>query len=110
VHVPHYLAQSSYPQASVAALQGIERATGLDLRVAALADAAQDAEREIERQVAGSEEVATVVRALEEQYDAFARSIGRTSLLAGTTDLPTAEELGAEFERFLAEQGGDDPR
>ncbi|GCD19683.1 proteasome assembly chaperone family protein [Cellulomonas algicola] len=110
VHVPHYLAQSSYPQASVAALEGIERATGLDLRVAALTEAAKDAEREIERQVAGSEEVSTVVRALEEQYDAFARSIGRTSLLAGTTDLPTAEELGAEFERFLAEQGGDDPR
>lgn len=107
VHVPHYLAQSAYPRASVAALHGIERATGLDLRAAALTDAAQEAEREIERQVAGSEEVATVVRALEEQYDAFARSIGRTSLLASSTDLPTADELGAEFERFLAEQQGD---
>ncbi|AEE45731.1 proteasome assembly chaperone family protein [Cellulomonas fimi] len=107
VHVPHYLAQSAYPRASVAALHGIERATGLDLRAGALTEAAQEAEREIERQVAGSEEVATVVRALEEQYDAFARSIGRTSLLASSTDLPTADELGAEFERFLAEQQGD---
>ncbi len=107
VHVPHYLAQSAFPRASVAALQGIERATGLDLRVTALTDAAEEAEREIERQVAGSDEVATVVRALEEQYDAFTRSLGRTSLLASATDLPTAEELGAEFERFLAEQQDD---
>ena len=55
----------------------------------------------------GSEEVAAVVHALEEQYDAFTRNIGRTSLLAGSTELPTADELGAEFERFLAQQGDD---
>ena len=54
--------------------------------------------------MAGSEEVATLVHALEEQYDAFTRSIGRTNLLASTDELPTADELGAEFERFLAEQ------
>ena len=104
VHVPHYLAQSTYPQASIVALRNVERATGLDLRVGALEEAAADALQEIERQVAGSEEVQAVVRALEEQYDAFARSIGRTSLLAGTTELPTADEIGAELERFLAQQ------
>jgi hypothetical protein len=110
VHVPHYLAQSAFPQATVAALHSVERATGLDLKAAALTDAAGDAMREIERQVAGSEEVAAVVVALEEQYDAFARNAGRTNLLAGSVDLPTADELGAEFERFLAQQGDDGPR
>jgi hypothetical protein len=108
VHVPHYLTQSSYPQASIAALHAVERATGLDLRTEALTAAATDATAEIERQVADSEEVAGVVHALEEQYDAFARSSGRGSLLARSADLPTADELGAEFERFLAQQG-DDP-
>jgi hypothetical protein len=109
VHVPHYLAQSAYPQAALAALTNVERATGLDLRVAALAPAADEALAEIERQVAGSTEVSSVVHALEEQYDAFTRNVGRTSLLASSTDLPTADELGAEFERFLAEQAdGDD--
>jgi predicted ATP-grasp superfamily ATP-dependent carboligase len=108
VHVPHYLTQSSYPQASIAALHAVERATGLDLRTEALTAAATDATAEIERQVADSEEVASVVHALEEQYDAFARSSGRGSLLARSADLPTADELGAEFERFLAQQG-DDP-
>ena len=65
--------------------------------------------QEIERQVQGSEDVAAVVHALEEQYDAFTRSIGRTSLLAGSTDIPTADELGAEFERFLAQQSDGGP-
>lgn len=109
VHVPHYLAQSAYPTAGVTALRQVERATGLDLAVAALEPAAEDAMREVERQVAQAPEVASVVEALEEQYDAFTRSIGRTSLLAQTTDLPTAEEIGAELERFLAEQTDDDP-
>jgi len=107
VHVPHYLAQSTYPQAAIAALHRLEDVAGLELKVAELEDAAQEASRQIEDQVAGSEEVAALVHALEEQYDAFTRGIGRAGLLAAT-DLPTAEELGAEFERFLAEQRPDE--
>ena len=107
--VPHYLSQSPFPLASQAALRHVERATGLDLRVAALAAAVQEANDEIDRQVEASQEVAAVVHALEEQYDSFARSIGRTSLLAETAEIPTADELGEEFERFLANQGGDGP-
>jgi proteasome assembly chaperone (PAC2) family protein len=107
VHVPHYLAQSTYPQAAIAALHRLEQVAGLELKVGELEDAAQEASRQIEDQVAGSEEVAALVRALEEQYDAFTRGIGRAGLLAAT-DLPTAEELGAEFERFLAEQRPDE--
>jgi proteasome assembly chaperone (PAC2) family protein len=107
VHVPHYLAQSTYPQAAIAALHRLEQVAGLELKVAELEDAAQEAARQIEDQVAGSEEVAALVHALEEQYDAFTRGIGRAGLLAAT-DLPTAEELGAEFERFLAEQRPDE--
>jgi len=106
VHVPHYLAQSPFPAAGLAGLRHVERATGLDLGLSALEPAAAEAMREVERQVDGSTEVSAVVQALEEQYDAFTRSVGRTSLLAQATDLPTAEEIGAELERFLAEQTG----
>ena len=109
VHVPHYLAQSAFPQASQAALQKIERATGLELGVESLTPAADEAMQEIDRQVGASEDVAAVAHALEEQYDAFTRSIGRTSLLAGSSDIPTADELGAEFERFLAQQSDGGP-
>lgn len=110
VHVPHYLAQSAYPQASMTALEHVQRATALELDSGGLADAAREATAEVDRQVAESEEVAAVVRALEEQYDSFSRAVGRTNLLAEATDLPTADELGAEFERFLSQQqGGDGP-
>lgn len=104
VHVPHYLAQSAYPPAAVAALANVEQVTGLDLGSGQLAEAAREATAEVERQVHESPEAAAVVHALEEQYDAFARQIGRSSLLAESAPLPTAEELGAEFERFLAQQ------
>lgn len=100
MHVPHYLAQSSYPQAAMVALGQVEKTTGLDLASGALEPAAREAADQIERQVDGSTEVQAVVHALEKQYDDAVRAIG-PSLLA---DLPTADELGAEFERFLAQQ------
>jgi predicted ATP-grasp superfamily ATP-dependent carboligase len=105
VHVPHYLAQAAYPAAAVTLLEAIERATGLALPSDALREAARRTDIEIGRQVDGSAEVAEVVRSLEEQYDAF--TAGQEGLLADDADnMPTAEELGAEFERFLAEQQG----
>lgn len=107
VHVPHYLAQSRYAPAAVVALRHVERATGLDLATGLLAEAAADATIEVEKQVGESGEVKAVVKALEEQYDAFTRSVGRPSLLAEQAPLPTADELGAEFERFLAQRDDD---
>ncbi|WP_159806613.1 proteasome assembly chaperone family protein [Cellulomonas citrea] len=106
VHVPHYLAQSPYPSAGIAALEQVERSTGLRLHSEGLRPAAEQSVAEVERQVAEQPEVAAVVHALEEQYDAFTRSIGRPGLLAPGGGLPTADELGAEFERFLAAQDG----
>ncbi len=107
VHVPHYLAQSQYPQAAMTGLAQVERTTGLDLGSGALEAAAREAGAQIERQVADSEEVAAVVAALERQYDDAVRAIGGPD---GPTDLPTADEIGAELERFLAQQdlGGDE--
>jgi hypothetical protein len=105
VHVPHYLAQAAYPAAAVTLMESIQRATGLLLPGDALREAARRTDEEIARQVEGSDEVAEVVQSLEEQYDSF--SADRDGLLDGDPDnMPTAEELGAEFERFLAEQQG----
>ena len=44
-----------------------------------------------------------MVTALESQYDAFVAAQENRSLLARDEDLPSGEELGAEFERFLAQ-------
>ena len=34
----------------------------------------------------------------------LSRALGRVSLLAEQADLPTADEIGAEFERYLADR------
>ncbi|MEU8262079.1 PAC2 family protein [Micromonospora sp. NPDC048999] len=111
-HVPHYVAQAEYPAAAEALLAAVSRSTGLLLPRDGLRSAAEAVRVEIDRQVAQTEEAVTLVQALEEQYDTFARGRGEKNLLATETGpLPTADELGAELERFLAEQThpGDTP-
>ncbi|MDG4818542.1 PAC2 family protein [Micromonospora sp. WMMD956] len=111
-HVPHYVAQAEYPAAAEVLLASVSRSTGLLLPRDGLRSAAEVVRVEIDRQVAQTEDAAALVAALEEQYDAFARGRGEKNLLAAEGGpLPTADELGAELERFLAEQGrpGDTP-
>jgi predicted ATP-grasp superfamily ATP-dependent carboligase len=100
-HVPHYVAQNDYPQAAVDLVEAVSRQTGLALTPGGLVQAAAERAGEIAAQVEASDEIREAVHALEEQYDAFARA-AESSLLAGDAPLPSAEELGAEFERFLA--------
>jgi predicted ATP-grasp superfamily ATP-dependent carboligase len=106
VHVPHYLAQAAYPAAAVTLIESVQRATGLSLPTDALREAAHRTDLEIARQVEGSDEVSEVVQALEQQYDAFAAGSEGGMLADEPENMPTAEELGAQFERFLAEQQG----
>lgn len=114
IHVPSYLAQSQYPRAAVAATEFVESATGLNLPTEQLEEAAGTTDVEIAEQVAESEEIQSVVANLERQYDDIMTSHsedpeGRTRLPLADDEsgLPTADELGDEFERFLAEREGD---
>jgi predicted ATP-grasp superfamily ATP-dependent carboligase len=108
VHVPHYLAQAAYPAGAVRLVEAITELTGLSLPDDALREAARRTDAEINRQVEASAEVTEVVQALEQQYDAAAaQADAADSLLGGDPEnMPTAEELGEQFERFLAEQQG----
>jgi predicted ATP-grasp superfamily ATP-dependent carboligase len=103
VHVPHYLAQAEYPEAAAALIEAVAEIGGLRLPSGDLRAAGEQVRAAVDSQVAEQPEVAEVVRALEEQYDAFVAARGR-SLLAEDTPMPTAEELGAELERFLARE------
>ena len=106
-HVPHYLSEAEYPDASLVLLRSLEAATGLELPAGPLARVAEQARTLIQQQVEQSEEVGRVVEALETQYDAFTGARGR-GLLVDSASMPTADEIGAEFERFLAGLDGDD--
>ncbi|MFV2194807.1 proteasome assembly chaperone family protein [Nocardiopsis sp. LOL_012] len=113
VHVPSYLAQSEYPRSAIAAAEYVGGATGLALPTSALEDTARATDVDIAEQVAASEEVQRVVANLERQYDDIlsSRNDGgerpKLPLAEEEGGLPTADELGAELERFLAEREGD---
>jgi PAC2 family protein len=100
-HVPHYVANLDYPAASVRLLESVEVVTGLQWELASLQVLSDSQANEIANQIADSEEVREIVHGLEQQYDAFYTE-DDTLPLAQERELPTAEELGAEFERFLA--------
>ncbi|GGF40699.1 proteasome assembly chaperone family protein [Williamsia phyllosphaerae] len=105
VHVPHYLSQAQYPGASATLIQSLAQVTGLDLPVAALENAAAKVRTQVDAEVSGNSEVESVVSALENQYDAFnTAQTEKASLLAAEEALPSPDELGAELERFLADQ------
>ena len=104
-HIPHYVAQLDYPRASVALLESVGRSAGLSWDLAKLSAAGEARMVEIASQIEDSEEVRDVVNGLEQQYDAFHRpETGEESPLplAEEQELPSGEEIGAEFERFLA--------
>ncbi|WP_297645197.1 proteasome assembly chaperone family protein [Pseudonocardia sp.] len=111
VHVPHYLARAEYPQAARVLIDHVGLAAGLYLPTEALSKAAQRAEEEIAEQVEASDEVKQVVEALERQYDTVSSGRGDRSTLGMAGELPSADELGAEVEKFLAardEEDGDE--
>jgi len=102
-HVPHYLAQLDYPQAAIALLEEVERGGRLTVDLTSLRTEGEERETEITRYLASNEEVSEVVTALEQQYDTFreAEQAG-SSLLAADQPMPTGEEIGQQFEAFLA--------
>jgi predicted ATP-grasp superfamily ATP-dependent carboligase len=110
VHVPHYLAQTDYPAAAEVLLAEVARCGSLQIPLEALVASGAEIQQKINEQVESSTEVAQVVAALEQQYDAFAAAQENRSLLAHDENLPSGDELGAEFERFLRQQdkGKDD--
>ncbi|MGN6414055.1 PAC2 family protein [Flexivirga sp.] len=109
IHVPHYLAQMDFGDAAVEALKAISGLTGLDIPAHELAALAGLHRAEITKQVDENDEVGEVVHGLEEQYDAFTEGLKRQNLLATEmAQLPSADEIGAELEKFLREEEPDD--
>ncbi|HET9646990.1 MAG TPA: PAC2 family protein [Microlunatus sp.] len=99
-HVPHYLAQAAFPEATLRLASAVNQATGLALPLEPLEKASEETMSEIAAEMAGSSEVQELVRTLEQQYDAVAG--------AGDGQMPSADEIAAEFERFLAEREKDE--
>ncbi|NYE02918.1 hypothetical protein BJY21_004102 [Kineosphaera limosa] len=107
VHVPHYLAQSDYAPAAVTALNCVLSQTGLVIDGQALESAAQETLAVVAAELEGSPDAAELVSTLEEQYDNRTEEPSPAqALLDDDGRVPTADQLGAEFEAFLREETG----
>ena len=106
VGVPHYLAQNEFPAAAAEAVRWISRAGGLALPVGDLEAEAAEVAAAIAEQVDKSPEIGAMVQQLEAQFDNYvevAKNGGADSRTLPPS-VPSAEEIGAEAEAFLAEQ------
>jgi predicted ATP-grasp superfamily ATP-dependent carboligase len=99
-HVPHYLAQASFPEATLRLTRSLNQASGLAVPIEPLEKASAETMSDIAGEMAGSAEVQELVATLEQQYDAIAGE--------GDALMPSADEIGAEFEKFLADREKDD--
>ncbi|MDZ8275979.1 PAC2 family protein [Microbacterium aquimaris] len=109
--VPHYLGDTEYPASAMAALDAVTVATGLVFSGDALREENREYLEKVQEQVAGSEELSRMVENLEERYDAYMAGSTQATPIIHTGDLPSADELAAELERFLANRpSGDDDR
>jgi hypothetical protein len=101
--VPHYLADTEYPDAAVTALESIGAATGLIFPTDRLRAEGREFVSKIDEQLASNQELARLVATLEERHDSYmAGNPLRSPLTDEAGELPSADEIAAELENFLA--------
>ncbi|MFZ8757433.1 proteasome assembly chaperone family protein [Microbacterium sp. HMH0099] len=108
--VPHYLGDTEYPAAALAALDSLTVATGLVFAGDVLREENREFLEKVGEQVENSEELTRMLQGLEERYDSYMAGSTHATPIIHTGDLPSADELAAELERFLASRPGDDDR
>ena len=97
--IPHYVA-GEFPAAAVALLRALSDYLGTPVHVAELEAAANEHREQLDEAASGSIEVSDHIRQLEAAYD---ENIG-SDLTFG--QLPSGDEIAAEFERFLRREAG----
>ena len=101
--IPHYLADTEFPLAAVKALETITAATGLIFPTDRLRDEGRDFLERIEAQVETNAELAKLIATLEERHDSYMLDNPLPSPLTDLDGaLPSADDIAAELENFLA--------
>lgn len=101
--VPHYLADTELPAAVSKGIEAVSAATGLLFPLDAVRDRSRDFLARVDEQVGANEELGSLVRTLEQRHDAYmAGNPVRSPLTDDEGEVPSADELAAELEKFLA--------
>jgi predicted ATP-grasp superfamily ATP-dependent carboligase len=94
--VPHYVAAVPNPKAALALLRRLEGLTGIAVDATELEEESSTYEEQIGRAVAANPEIADLV----EQIEA-----AQTEQLGGPENLPSADTIAHDFQKFLRQQG-----
>jgi hypothetical protein len=108
--VPHYLADTEFPLAAVTALESVSAATGLIFPTDRLREEGREFIAKIDGQIESNQELAKLVGTLEERHDSYMLDNPlRSPLTDEDGELPSADDIAAELENFLAlRRSGDD--
>jgi hypothetical protein len=100
--IPHYLADTEDPSAALSALESTSAATGLIFPTDRLREQNREFVARIDEQVQENGELGKLVGTLEQRYDAYMEgNTLRSPLTDEDGELPSADEIAAELEKFL---------
>jgi proteasome assembly chaperone (PAC2) family protein len=94
--VPHYVAAVPNPKAALALLRRLEGLVGVAVEASGLEEESESYENQVSRAVAANPEIEELVKRLEEE---------QSERLDIEEDVPSAESLARDFERYLRQQG-----
>jgi proteasome assembly chaperone (PAC2) family protein len=94
--VPHYVAAVPNPKAALALLRRLEGITGVAVDATELEQEATSYEEQIGRAIAANPEIEELVQRIESE---------QSEQLENPEDLPSADSLARDFQRFLRQQG-----
>ena len=96
--IPHYVAAAPNPKAALALVRKIESLVAVSVDATELENATMDYERQVTKAVQSDPDVQAFVEKLEEAAES------ETPPLT-PADLPSADSIASEFQRFLRQQG-----
>lgn len=109
--IPHYLADTEHPGAVLTAADRIMTATGLVLSMDSVREQEAGFMARVEEQVESNDELRQMVSNLEQRHDAYMAGLHLDAIPDfDEGSLPSADELAAELERFLASRPADDDK
>jgi len=105
VLVPHYLADTEFPDAAVTALQSVTKATGLIFPTDSLREAGREFLTGIGKQVEDNQELEKLIASLEKRHDSYMEDNPIPSPLTDADgEVPSADAIASELQDFLAKR------